>query len=421
MIGLGYKDIYRIYLGVFSFLFFCLPQLTSVGAILFVPLVAFGAYRKELRFHFQWPALFLLSLYLIYLFGILFTDNMYLASRYAENKLSFALFPLLFSFRPNFTLRYGSLLIGSALGILAASILGIISAYGCNSAGGDLRTCYTTVYISTLHHPTYFATFIVLVVLGLWWNHLRKEPLFRLSWIIPFSLFALVMFTLCLSLSAFLFLAVVCAAFVLRWIRNTYGKKVFRALLIASPIAIALFLSLMPGLRDDVAVTYTSVQKYFQSPKGFVSGKTGYKTGNEVRLVMWTVTMEEIALHPMGVGTGNVDSHLSGRLKKYGQLDLAKKDEHGAIQYNPHNQFLQTGIEIGVLGLLALLFMVGVTWRIARQHKNYLLMAVVASLVLNSLFESILQRQSGIVFYSFWICLLVMMTTSFVKEELIEE
>ena len=136
---------------------------------------------------------------------------------------------------------------------------------------------------------------------------------------------------------------------------------------------------------------------------------------------MWTVTLEEIALHPLGVGTGNVDAHLSGRLKKYGQLDLAKKDEHGAIQYNPHNQFLQTGIEIGVLGLLALLFMVGVTWRIARQHKNYLLMAVVASLVLNSLFESILQRQSGIVFYSFWICLLVMMTTSFVKEELIEE
>jgi O-antigen ligase len=108
-------------------------------------------------------------------------------------------------------------------------------------------------------------------------------------------------------------------------------------------------------------------------------------------------------------------------LKHYGQFDLAKQDEHGAIQYNPHNQFLQTGLEIGILGLLALLLVVGVSWRIARQHKNYLLMAVLTSLVLNSLFESMLQRQSGIVFYSFWICVLVMMSTPYLKEKVSEE
>ncbi len=415
MRGLTYANVYRIYLGVFSFLFFCVPNLTSLGVILFIPLVLIGIYRKELRFHFQWTMMLLIGVYLIYLIGIFFTDNMYLASRYAENKLSFLIFPLLFLFRPTFTLSYVSLLIGSTLGILGASIIGILSAYGCYANGGELRTCFTSVYISTLHHPTYFATFIALVVFGVWGAFLRKVPFFKVSWILPFSLFALIMFTLCLSLSAFLFVAILAAAIVLRWIRNRYGKKVYRIFLLATPLTIALFLVLMPGLRNDVLLTFSTVKKYMNDPKGFLSGKTGYKTGNEVRLVMWTVTMEEIGKHPLGVGTGNVDAHLSHRLTQYGQLDLAKQDEHGAIQYNPHNQFLQTGLEIGIFGLFVLLLFIGQTWRLARTYKNYLLMALVASLVVNSLFESMLQRQSGIVFYAFWMCLLTLISISNTK------
>jgi O-antigen ligase len=421
MKGLSYANVYRIYLGVFSFLFFCAPNLTSLGVILFIPLVLTGIFRKALRFHFQWPQVLLISLYVLYLMGIFFTENMYLASRYAENKLSFLIFPLLFLFRPTFRLSHASLLLGSALGIVGASMIGMLSAYGCYANGGDLRTCFTSVYMSTLHHPTYFATFIALVVFGLWVAILRKEPFFKVSWILPFSLFALVMFTLCLSLSAFLFVAILVAAIVLRWIRNRYGKKVFRTFLLLTPIIISLFLVLMPGLRHDVRYTYSTVQKYMQDPKGFLSGKTGYKTGNEVRLVMWTVTLEEIAKHPLGVGTGNVDAHLCHRLKQYGQLDLAKQDEHDAIQYNPHNQFLQTGLEIGLFGLIVLLLFIGQTWRRARIYKNYLLMAVVASLVVNSLFESMLQRQSGIVFYAFWICLLTLISVTNTKIQAPEE
>jgi O-antigen ligase len=389
--------------------------------ILFLPLVLTGVYRKELRFHFQWPQVLLISLYVLYLVGIFFTENMYLASRYAENKLSFLIFPLLFLFRPTFVLSHASLLIGSALGIIGASMIGIISAYGCYAHGGAFRTCFTSVYISTLHHPTYFATFIALVVFGVWDAFLLKRPFFKVSWILPFSIFAFVMFTLCLSLSAFLFVAMLVAAIVLRWIRNRYGKKVFRAFLLLTPVIISLFLVLMPGLRNDVRYTYSTVQKYMQDPKGFLSEKTGYKTGNEVRLVMWTVTLEEIAKHPLGVGTGNVDAHLSQRLKQYGQLDLAKQDEHDAIQYNPHNQFLQTGLEIGLFGLFVLLFFIVQTWRLARTYKSYLLMAVVASLVVNSLFESMLQRQSGIVFYAFWICLLTVISVTNTKIQAQEE
>jgi hypothetical protein len=48
-------------------------------------------------------------------------------------------------------------------------------------------------------------------------------------------------------------------------------------------------------------------------------------------------------------------------------------------------------------------------------------MAVVASLVVNSLFESMLQRQSGIVFYAFWMCLLTLISVTNTKIQAQEE
>ena len=73
---------------------------------------------------------------------------------------------------------------------------------------------------------------------------------------------------------------------------------------------------------------------------------------------------------------------------------------------NPHNQFFQTTIEIGIFGILILLSIIGYGFYTAFKENDYLLMLIVGSLFFNSLFESMLQRHSGIVIYTFWICLL---------------
>jgi hypothetical protein len=46
-------------------------------------------------------------------------------------------------------------------------------------------------------------------------------------------------------------------------------------------------------------------------------------------------------------------------------------------------------------------------FKIGWNSKNWMLLILSASLAFNGLFESMLQRQSGIVFYSFWSVLLV--------------
>ena len=402
-----FADIYNIYLGLFAGLFFFLPKMVGLLVILLVLLTLYGGIKKELKFNLTPLFIFPILLYLAYLTGILFTDHLNLAKGYAENKLAFLMLPLIFSFRPQFRYRISFPLIGAAVGIVISSILGIVNAFSCLNDGGVLLNCITSVNISPIHHPTYYATFILVITFGIWWARKREEPYMDLRWVIPFSILASIIFVLSMSLAAMLCLAILICVLVLRWIRMRFGQKVFWISTVLSPIVLIVFLSNFPVIKDEVNYTKGSIAAYWKDPVTWVNSKPGYKTGNEVRLVMWTVTVLEIVDHPFGVGTGNVDEALSNRLTRHGQLELAKQDDSGSIRYNPHNQFLQTGLELGILGaLLLILFIVG-SIRISAIYKNSFLMVIGVSLVVNAVFESMLQRQSGIIFYMFWICFMV--------------
>jgi hypothetical protein len=69
-------------------------------------------------------------------------------------------------------------------------------------------------------------------------------------------------------------------------------------------------------------------------------------------------------------------------------------------------------MEIGVIGLALLLLLIVSAVRFAVRMKNPVLLVLVTVFAFNSLFESMLQRQSGIVFLSFWICLLIVWSRS---------
>ena len=116
---------------------------------------------------------------------------------------------------------------------------------------------------------------------------------------------------------------------------------------------------------------------------------------------MWTASTLEILEHPFGVGTGNVDDFLKKRLLQLGQKNMLEEE------YNPHNQFLQSTLEIGIIGLLVLVLLLFFVLKFAFIDSNWLLGILCLNLIFNALFESMLQRQSGIVFFTFWICFFV--------------
>lgn len=407
-----YEKSFLYWLGVVAALICVLPKLVPLAIAGLLVFVAIGYVKKRLAFQWSWPAAAFALLYIAYVVGTFFTLDRPLANHYIESKLSFLVFPLLLSFRFREKIDFRPVVIGLAAGIVITSVMGFANAYAIYKASGQLLPSFTTSNFSNIHHPSYFCVFILTSAALLWHGYREGWHGFNLNWILPFMGYYGIIYGLCLSLAGMLLLFGIGCVVVLKFIARRFGKKGFALSVVVLPaLAVVLFLA-VPQMKLQFSDASRFFLEYTKSPTDFIKARPDYKEGNEIRLIMWTVSAQEFATHPMGVGTGNVDLHLSARLLSYGQFEMGKKDDAGHIEYNPHNQYLQTAMEIGIIGLLLLLTLIVSSLRFAWKHRNTALLILVSALAFNSLFESMFQRQSGIVFCSFWICLLIMWSTT---------
>ena len=403
-----YHTFFHSYIALFIALFCVVPKLAAPSVLGLILIVAVGYAKRKLTFRIYRENLALIGLYLMYVAGILFTDHMSLAMSYAENKLSFILLPLLFMFRPGFKISLSPIIAGLNIGLVIAGIFGVFNSLSCLEDGGATLTCLTSVNFSPIHHPSYLSIFILVALFGNLILYRKKEKYFTLNWIIPLSLVLLMMLMLCLSLSVVLFFILVLSALAIRWLYAKMDKRLFWPLVLIVPFVLILVINYAPLLKEDVRYTANSFSTFVKDPVAFSKEKVGYTTGNEKRMIMWTATVEEIKDHPFGVGTGNIDDHLHERLTSYGQIKMALKDEKGTISWNPHNQFLQTTLEIGILGGLVLIVYFVLLLKLGLRNRSAMLLLITAAVIFNCLFESMYQRQSGILFFTFVISFLLL-------------
>ncbi len=395
---------FSIFLGVFSFVTLVFPKLTTLVVIGLAVFVIVGYAKKQLSWKPSIPALLLMGLYLAYLLGIFFAHELSNGLKYAEYKLALLVIPLLLSVKSKFELKLQWPVIGLIAGTLVVAGIGILSSCNCYERHQWLLYCFSSSYISPVHHPSYLSGFLLFATVSAWYGYRRKWKGFSLYTVIPYTLFALVFYFFCLSLAGMLFLGIVLVGLFVYLLYRKLGKWVALSVLFLGPVLLFIILSKLPGIKDDVQVTKQAISEYVSDPHAFLNKRVDDSAipGNQKRLVMWTVTTELIAEHPLGVGTGNVDEYLHGRLDNYGFHQLVADD------LNPHNQYLQTALEIGLAGCMILLLFVISCIRFAIKNKHFPLLILVSGFAFNMLFESMLQRQSGVVFYSFWIPVLIM-------------
>lgn len=403
--NLGYISVYNFLLGICSFLFCYAPKLVSLALIIIFITGIVGLTKRKAKFFFPNKLMVaFIVFYILYLVGTLFTNNLPLALNYLEYKLSFLLIPLIFLIRPKESIGLFSVSLGLILGIIITAITSFINGIQCYNEIDYFLECFTSSYL-TSEHPTYFAVYLTLGIALSWYGWLNGFRFFKIYSVILFSLIALSMLFLGLSLSGILFALLTIGIIVLILINRKWGKLASLSTLIGAPLLMILLFFSVPSLKSDMLSSFNSVKVFFQNPDEFLEFD-GEHNGDDVRLIMWSVTAQEFIEHPFGVGTGNVDYYLSKRLETYHQMEMAKMDDTGQILYNPHNQFLQTGLEIGIFGLLILLFIVVYSIKKGIQNKKWLLLILASNLAFNCLFESMLQRQSGLVFFTFWLILL---------------
>jgi O-antigen ligase len=396
---------YQLSLGLIALLMAFLPKMVVLGFIFMFASIIFGIKNKQVKFHVDSVLLSFTLLYVAYLIGCIFTDNADAAGKYLEYKLSFILVPLLFSFRPKFNVNLAFPIIGLSIGIMASSLLGILKAISIYSETKIAFTSFTSSNIC-IDHPTYFAAMTTVSIAGIWFLHKNKFAGFTGNWVFIFLVFALCMLCLSYAMAGILFLLLVTSWIILRWIYTKINRWFFLSLLIIFPILLFFSITNVSGFKDELTNSMEALKIFATDPNKFVEGKNEALSGDQVRLVMWTVSVNAWSKNPWGVGTGNVDECLSRELKRIGQNELATLGDNREIRYNPHNQFLQIGLEIGFLGLFIFLYGMISAVRRGLTSKNWFLILIVSCLLFNSLFESMLQRQAGIVFFTFWICLL---------------
>lgn len=399
----SFGHIFSIYLGLFSFGTLVFPKLAAPMVIVLLVLVVVAYIKKEVSWKLNRPGMFMMLLYVAYLVGIFFAHELSNGLKYAEYKLSLLVIPLLLSIKPKFELKLQWPVIGLIAGTLVVAGIGVLSSCNCYERHQWLLYCFSSSYISPVHHPSYFSGFLLFATVSAWYGYRKKWKGFSLFTVIPYTLFALVFYFFCLSLAGILFLGMVLVGLFVYFLYKKLGKWVALSVLFLGPVLLFILLSNLPEIKDDVQVTQRAISEYISDPHAFLDKRLDDPEipGNQKRLVMWTITAELIAEHPLGVGTGNVDEYLFGRLNQYGFHQLVADD------LNPHSQYLQTTLEIGFLGLLLLLGLIVSCIQLAIKHRNFLLLLLISGLAFNMLFESMLQRQSGVVFYSFWIPVLV--------------
>jgi O-antigen ligase len=91
------------------------------------------------------------------------------------------------------------------------------------------------------------------------------------------------------------------------------------------------------------------------------------------------------------------------------ELQLVYKKNNFDIAYNyrfnPHNQYLQTWATFGLIGLFFLLGILAVSFKYSITSQNIFYVFLVLLLSLSMITESMLERQKGVVFFSFFLLL----------------
>jgi len=372
------------------FIAFALPLNKAIIPLLIVLLILvwilegnFKLKTKNYKSIFFFGSIFL---YLTHLFGMLYTQNIKSGNFDLEQKLSLLIFPLIFFgdffYDESYLKRvFRSFVVGCLFGCLLCFINASIHYYFSNSVDS-----YFYVQFSCIMHPSYYSLYLAFAAcIVLFDNTVLRKTFYK----IPITLFFLLCIILLSSKGGFISIFIV---FILKFIhvlfvKKKYLKSIITLLIFVVTIAIVIF-----GFPK-------SVQRIRDMFNTFKSKETALNT-TSTRLVIWKHSFMIIKNKPiLGVGTGDANDEL---LKTYvGKNEIELKER----KFNAHNQFLQTSISLGILGLLALILPFIILFYKSIINQSLINLSFVILVLTNFLFEAMLETQAGVIFISFFLFL----------------
>jgi|GEM_PF-1088025 len=310
-----------------------------------------------------------------------------------ETKLSLVFMPILFWYLPTVEQRFRfRAACAFALGVslfATASWLHAFDSYHHTASLGD----FFYQKLSWIFHPSYLAMYVVMVLAHyhfMWvydaTSRMRRNVLLTVS-----ALLAMYVAFLS-SKSGFLTLFMAVAIMLVYAIRM---KGNWTRVLTHAGVVLGTFLIFylsVPAINGRVSRALSDTKTQLAGTPNSTE-----KASTAMRFVTWSAAWHVLEEHSMGVGTGNVTNHLVTEYQAKNELEALEQ------KLPAHNEYLQIGAEWGWIGMLTLIFLMGYLMVRAWLSYDLTFMVFAAGMSMNFLFESMLELQQGIVFFSFWV------------------
>lgn len=154
-------------------------------------------------------------------------------------------------------------------------------------------------------------------------------------------------------------------------------------------------LTFINSMEPNSEVDFTDIKLLSEDPYQRVRYTDQFE---DIRIGVWRSSFEALRNNFItGYGIGDVGENL---LEIYHREEL---EEAYMNRYNAHNQFLQSGLQTGIAGMIQLFFMLAILI-IAIKYSDWgiIIAPFLIIIVVNFFVESVLSRLNGVIFFSFW-------------------
>ena len=369
---------------------FSLPFKIIVPALIFIACiirVILAFMEGDYSFYSRKYFFLLIGLSLLPLVYLPFTENFQEGLTAIEVKLSYLALPIVYFFstlKLSFYKVFRYFLFGNVIAVLVCILRAIVRFPELG------REAFFYENFSWFMHPSYFAMYINLSIFSLFYFYFSYQKLSRTAFYSCLIVLAITPAFLA-SKMGLLALMIALPVFLLSML---WRKKRKLALTILGISALFSFVVVffVPGISDR----FENLRSTLAHPENI--DKTTLES-NAVRLLVWDAGWEAWTDKWFtGHSPGDANDAL---YQKYEQ-----KKYSGALSHhlNAHNQFLQTAIGFGLIGLIHLLsIFILPLWD--DEIRSPLFFGFIALLFFNFLVESMLQTQAGVTFHAFFLSL----------------
>ncbi len=333
--------------------------------------------------------------YFLHIIGLAYSYNINSAFFDLQVKLSLLISPVLF-FGSNYLYKanYKIILLSFVTGCFIISLIYLSQAFYFYLVNNSNYFFHSN--LSIFEHPTYLSMYLAFAIAILFYllESNKFKTISTLKFLFPFLIVFFSIMIFLLSSKA----GIICGfivLFTIIFLRIIKYRKLFSKILLLTSVVLLFLFALKYNYRFikvKKAINNTQIKP--------INKKTTESTA--VRILILQSSFELIKDNFLiGVGTGDVKDDL---IKKYKAKEIISAENR---QLNTHNQFIETFVQLGIIGFIILILLFIIPFIAGIKEKNILLLLFLIIVGFNFLFESMLNRQSGVVFFAFFYSFLV--------------